>query len=106
MVSINNISVQAVRVDKVVGYFSALVEARDIPMSIGTFLSIAMSLGRSFQAVMEGSHNCVCRLDLVELIGPLGIVEVAEYVPGVRVGGLHLHGAFEMTRGGIVACLK
>ena len=39
----------------------------------------------------------------VELIGPLGIVEVAEYVPGVRVGGLQLHGAFEMTRGGIVA---
>ena len=106
MVSINSISVQAVRVDKVtvvVGYFASLVEAGTISMAIGTFLSIPMSIRRGFQAVVEGRHSSVGRLDLVEIVGPLGVVEVTDHIPGGRVGGLHLHGP---SRGDFVASLK
>ena len=106
MVSINSISVQAVRVDKVpmvVGYFATLVEARTISMSIHTFLSVAMSIGRGLQTVMEGRHSSVGMLDLVEIMGPLGVVEVANHVPGGRVRGLHLQGP---PRGDLVASLK
>ena len=58
MVSINSVTMNAVRIDhvaRVVGYFTALVKNRTISMSIGTFLSIAMSKGRGSRRTWKGA---------------------------------------------------
>merc|ERR1719383_461354 len=95
MVPIHSMTVQAVRVDQVavvVGNLTAQVEARTIPVGgIDAFRSIAMGIGSGLQAVMEGGSSGVGRLHLVEVVGPLGVVEVAHEVPGGGVGGLQLH---------------
>merc|ERR1719383_1401885 len=95
MISVHGVTVQAVRVDQVtvaVGNLTALVEAGPIAvaMTVPSLVSVARGIGGGLQAVMEGGRCGVGRLHLVEGVGPLSLVEVADDVPGGGVGGLQL----------------